>query len=118
MGQGGNPKNDRLMNNNQITIPETIIKTARTWLGTKFHHQGRIKRSKQNLGGCDCVGLIIGIGNELGIKSHNKNLNEYDTAKYGRMASSNKNHKLQLFWTTKLLASYFQQPFLLLHRNG
>ena len=73
----------------QMNQQQTIIQTARTWLGTKFHHQGRIKRNKQNLGGCDCVGLIIGIGNELNIKPHNKNLSDYDTIQYGRTHKRN-----------------------------
>lgn len=82
-------KNKKMNIQTQQLQSETITKTARTWLGTKFHHQGRIKRSKQNLGGCDCVGLIIGVGNELGIKPHNKSLNEYDTTKYGRIHKRN-----------------------------
>ena len=39
-----------------------IIATARTWLGTNFHHQGRIKNV-----GVDCIGLIIGVAAELGV---------------------------------------------------
>jgi len=68
---------------------QLIIQTARTWLNTKFHHQGRVKRNKQNLGGCDCIGLIIGVGNELNIKPHNKNLSDYDTIQYGRAHKRN-----------------------------
>lgn len=33
---------------------------ARTWLGTRFRHQGRVKNS-----GVDCLGLIIGAASEL-----------------------------------------------------
>jgi hypothetical protein len=75
--------------NNQANQQHLIIQTARTWLGTKFHHQGRIKQNKQNLGGCDCAGLIIGIGNEIDIKPHNKSLNEYDVIQYGRTHKRN-----------------------------
>lgn len=39
-----------------------IISTARGWLGTKFHHQGRVKNV-----GADCIGLIVGVAAELGI---------------------------------------------------
>jgi cell wall-associated NlpC family hydrolase len=74
---------------NKTNQQSLIVQTARTWLGTKFHHQGRIKRNKQNLGGCDCIGLIIGVGNELNIKPHNKNLSDYDTVKYGRTHKRN-----------------------------
>ncbi|AZL15538.1 NlpC/P60 family protein [Rickettsiales endosymbiont of Stachyamoeba lipophora] len=45
----------------------TIILQARTWLGTKFQHQGRIKKSANDPGGVDCIGLIIGVAHELGI---------------------------------------------------
>lgn len=42
--------------------PETIITAARGWIGTPFHHQGRL------LGiGCDCVGLVVGVAGALGV---------------------------------------------------
>lgn len=40
---------------------DKVIKAARGWLGTKFHHQGRLKNI-----GVDCIGLIVGVGRELG----------------------------------------------------
>lgn len=40
---------------NQFT-PDAIINEARSWIGTPYHHQARIKHV-----GCDCLGLIIGI---------------------------------------------------------
>lgn len=39
-----------------------IISQARTWIGTPFHHQNKLKNV-----GCDCVGLIIEVANELNI---------------------------------------------------
>jgi NlpC/P60 family putative phage cell wall peptidase len=39
-----------------------IVTEARAWLGTRFHHQG----SKKNVG-CDCIGLIRGVGIACGI---------------------------------------------------
>lgn len=39
-----------------------IIKEAREWIGTPFHHQQCVKHH-----GVDCVNLITGIGNNLGI---------------------------------------------------
>lgn len=51
---------------NYIT-PEDLINQARTWLGTKYHHQGRLKKSGRGPGGVDCIGLIVGIADELGI---------------------------------------------------
>jgi cell wall-associated NlpC family hydrolase len=51
--------------------PEQIAQQARTWLGTKYHHQGRLKKSARGLGGVDCIGLIIGLIDELGIQDGN-----------------------------------------------
>ena len=42
---------------------EKIVEIARGWLGTRFHHQGRKKGV-----GVDCIGLIVGVASELGIK--------------------------------------------------
>lgn len=41
---------------------DLIVQTARTWLGTPYRHQHRHKGH-----GCDCVGLIIGVGKEAEI---------------------------------------------------
>jgi NlpC/P60 family putative phage cell wall peptidase len=53
--------------------PQDIIATARTWLGTPWVHQGRLKGI-----GVDCGGLIIGVGRELGLL-------DFDTQAYGRI---------------------------------
>lgn len=39
-----------------------IVQAARSWLGTPFHHQGRVKGR-----GVDCAGLAVGVALELGI---------------------------------------------------
>lgn len=45
-----------------MPTPDDVIAEARRWLGTPFHHQGRI------LGrGTDCAGVIIGVGKALDI---------------------------------------------------
>lgn len=41
--------------------PDQVIAVARTWLGTPYHHQGRLKHV-----GVDCIGLILGVGSECG----------------------------------------------------
>lgn len=46
---------------------ENFIPTLRTFLGTNFKHQGRVKKNKNNLGGVDCLGLIVCSLKELGI---------------------------------------------------
>lgn len=64
---------------------QEIINCARTWVGTEFVHQGRIKKNQYTNGGCDCIGLIIGIAEELKIKSpSNKNiyLSDFDIKEY------------------------------------
>jgi NlpC/P60 family putative phage cell wall peptidase len=40
--------------------PDIIIATARTWLGTPYHHQAAVKGA-----GCDCLGLVRGVYEEL-----------------------------------------------------
>ncbi len=44
-----------------------VIACARTWIGTRFHHQGRLKRNQQHAGGVDCLGLLIGVARELNL---------------------------------------------------
>lgn len=39
---------------------QTILETARSWIGTPYHHQQSLKGI-----GCDCLGLIRGIYREL-----------------------------------------------------
>ena len=39
-----------------------IVRIARSYLDTDFHHQGRCKGV-----GVDCVGIITGVGTELGV---------------------------------------------------
>ncbi len=63
--------------------PEHIVAQARTWLGTKYHHQGRLKKSRNGPGGVDCVGLVVGVVHELGIHDGNGNvLSLYDETNY------------------------------------
>ena len=42
-----------------------IVKEARSWLGTRFHHQGRVKTIENYKGGCDCLGLLMGVARDL-----------------------------------------------------
>jgi len=50
-----------------------IVREARAWLGTPFHHQGRVKGA-----GCDCVGLVVGVARSFGLTPE-------DAADYGRL---------------------------------
>jgi hypothetical protein len=46
---------------------ELIVPTARGWVGTRFHHQGRLKKTARHAGGVDCLGLLVGVADELGL---------------------------------------------------
>ncbi|QQR69243.1 MAG: peptidase P60 [Alphaproteobacteria bacterium] len=46
---------------NKITRSDAVAE-ARAWLGTPFHHQASVKGV-----GCDCIGLIKGVGVALGL---------------------------------------------------
>lgn len=60
-----------------------IVKQARTWLGTKYHHQGRLKKSANCSGGVDCIGLVIGVCDELAIcDSDGYLLSKHDRTNY------------------------------------
>ncbi len=78
---------------------DELIAQARTWLGTKYHHQGRLKKSKRGDGGADCLGLVIGVIHELNILDANgKPLAEADEFNYsmypeqGRLVRSISKH--------------------------
>lgn len=43
-----------------MTPRERIVTSARSWVGTPFHHQASVKAV-----GCDCLGLLRGIWREL-----------------------------------------------------
>lgn len=63
-----------------MNTPHDIVTQARAWLGTPFHHQARLKGK-----GCDCLGLIIGVVDELGMQDRNgKPLAGYDEVSYSK----------------------------------
>lgn len=45
-----------------MTTRADVVREAREWLGTRFHHQAAVKGV-----GCDCVGLAGGVGLKLGL---------------------------------------------------
>jgi len=53
-------------------IRENIVRVARTWIGTPYYHQARVKGV-----GADCAGLIIGVGRECGLLDLNMNYDGY-----------------------------------------
>jgi cell wall-associated NlpC family hydrolase len=50
------------VNENKQATRQQIVDESRTWLGTPFVHQGRLKGV-----GVDCVGLVVCIAKDLGI---------------------------------------------------
>ena len=59
---------------------DKVIAQARQWLGVPFRHQGRSRK------GCDCLGLLIGVAGELGLKARDgRRLVTWDERGYGRL---------------------------------
>lgn len=52
--------------------PQAILESARSFLGTPFRHQGRVKGV-----GVDCAGLVVQVAKETGYS-------DYDYSGYGR----------------------------------
>lgn len=44
-----------------------IVAEAREWLGTRFHHQGRLKGV-----GTDCIGMVLGALHNVGARSRQR----------------------------------------------
>lgn len=61
-----------------------IICEARRWIGTRFEHQGRVRKTASSKGGCDCIGLIIGVTSALGIKCKGISLADIDHKNYSK----------------------------------
>lgn len=67
-------------------MQEWIVSEARTWIGTRFCHQGRRKKSQADRGGVDCLGLLIGVAGALGLKDkHGYYLTSSDRLDYSKL---------------------------------
>ena len=62
-----------------------FVSEARSWIGTRFVHQGRLKKSCGDRGGCDCIGLIIGAADNVGITVKGRKLSQLDKRDYARV---------------------------------
>jgi cell wall-associated NlpC family hydrolase len=58
-------------------MSNNIVASARGWIGTRFHHQGRLKKTDTHSGGVDCLGLLIGVAAELNLP-----FTQYDETSY------------------------------------
>ena len=63
-----------------------VVTAARSWLGTPFHHQGRMKGV-----GVDCIGVVVGVCRDLSLMSHIQDANgaprpitDFDQTAYAR----------------------------------
>lgn len=61
----------------------SLSDAARTWVGTRFAHQGRRKQTAQDAGGVDCLGLLIGVAEECGLRFGGATALELDETDYG-----------------------------------
>ncbi len=67
-----------------------IIEESLSWIGTRFKHQGRLKKDINSLGGCDCLGLVVGVARNLKIKTITGNSFEsFDQVNYSKLVTSN-----------------------------
>ena len=69
--------------------PATIIKEAREWVGTPFHHQGRHKQV-----GVDCIGVIQGTGRNLGLLTYDRKNYSYEPA-FGELEKELENNLIR-----------------------
>jgi len=60
-----------------VTTRAEIVAAARSYLGVRWHHQGR------NRAGIDCIGLVIAVAHDLGLST-------YDIKAYSRVPDGNK----------------------------
>jgi hypothetical protein len=79
-----------------ILLQNAILNEARSWINTAFHHQGRVKAQGGSKGGCDCIGLIIGVAKNLKLASRQREngksimLFEFDETDYPRLPTEHK----------------------------
>lgn len=75
-------------NLNERVLNERVVAQARSWLGTRFHHQGRLKKTAAHAGGVDCLGLLIGVARELDLRREDGTpLAALDAPDYGHLPS-------------------------------
>lgn len=63
-----------------------VVKAARSWIGTPFCHQGRHKAVAERAGACDCLGVLVGVAEELELRSVDGDLlAQFDVRDYGHI---------------------------------
>lgn len=62
------------------------MRAARGWVGTRFAHQGRLKKTERHRGGVDCLGLLVGVADELQLRdAHGVLLSAFDEQDYSHL---------------------------------
>jgi len=63
-----------------------IVRAARGWIGTRFSHQGRLRKTISHSGGVDCLGLLVGVAQELDLRDGLGNrLSQADECQYSHL---------------------------------
>lgn len=62
-----------------------IVSEARSWIDTRFHHQGRLKKSDSDNGGVDCIGLVLGVFDTLGVNFGGVSIRNFDKKDYAKI---------------------------------
>ncbi len=71
-----------------------VVSKAREWIGTPFHHQGRLKGI-----GCDCLGMLIGVAQEMNLTSSGILIHDLDNTNYSRTPNVQEMHsKLEKYF--------------------
>lgn len=64
-----------------------VIMAAQGWMGTPFHHQGRLRGV-----GVDCIGLVVGVGRELGVLPAHADRRDYARDPSGILLPETRTH--------------------------
>ncbi len=78
-----------------MTTGAQVVEAAREWMGTPFRHQGRSKA------GIDCVGLLILVGEKLGITDYEDKPN-YPKRPDGTFMQRFRDNMVQVFPVTDM----------------
>lgn len=102
---------------NPVFLASEIVRAARGWVGTHFHHQGRLKASMGHGGGCDCLGLLVGVAKELELKDQKGNpLSQWDERGYGHLPDGRKMRLIFEFLFNEVPPETMREGDLLLMR--
>ena len=77
------------MENEHIAMQHSVVEEARTWIGTRFLHQGRRKKTGADKGGVDCLGLLMGVAQVLALKDkYGQLFIHHDSLDYSKQPSA------------------------------